>query len=170
MNILFLKSILFFVTNFYSLSFPAINGTNVPTNNFRGKKLLLVNIATGSRWVSQIGELEQLQKQYRDSLIVIGFPSNSFNHESRSNGEIKQFCHSNYNVSFLLAKKGQVKGPDKQPIYNWLSTVGENGAMDGEVIGDFQKYLISAEGSLIGVFAPTVNPLDSLIQNAILER
>ena len=92
-------------SSIYSITISNGPGTNIPLSNYQGKLILIVNIATGSDKVAQLGGLQQLKQQYGDSLVIIGFPSNSFGHESRNNAEIKQFCESNYGVSFLLAAK-----------------------------------------------------------------
>lgn len=154
-------------SSIYGLSVPDTQGGSIDFNELRGKKLLLVNIATGSARAGQLGELQQLQQQYSDSLIVIGFPTDDFSHESRSNADIKTFCQSQYGVSFLLAAKASVKGGALQPAYGWLTRQSENGIMDGEVQDDFQKYLVSSQGQLIGVFAGQVSPLDQQVTDAI---
>lgn len=154
----------------YSLQFVDSNGATVSMSSFQGKKILLVNIATGSTRVNQLGQLQQLKQQYGDSLVIIGFPSNSFGHEARTDQQISAFCQSTYGVTFLLAAKNPVTGAAKQPVYNWLSSITENGTMDGEPGGDFQKFLLNSEGKIIGVFAPSVSPLDSVIINAINEN
>ncbi len=157
----------FIITSFYSLQFTNIDGQQVNMNSFQGKKVLLVNIATNDSHVSQLSGLQQLQTMYADSLVVIGFPSNSFGNESRTNAEIKQFCSTNYGVTFLLAEKKEITGSSIQTVYNWLKLPSENGALDGSVVEDFQKFLIDKEGNIVGTFSPKVDPLSPLIQNAI---
>ncbi len=156
-----------FVSSIYNISYTNIDGNTVSLNAYQGKKILLVNIATGSNKVGQLAQLQQLQLQYQDSLVVIAFPSNSFNHEPQTNAQIKQFCHDNYNNTFLLGQKIAVTGSGIHPLYNWLASSSENGVMPVPISTDFQKILISGEGALIGVFAPTITPMDSTIINAI---
>lgn len=170
MNQLLLGIVAFWVTSFYSLQFTDNNSATVSMNNYQHKKILLVNIATNSPRVGQLAELQQLQEQYADSLIVLAFPSNSFNNESRSDSAIKQFCASTYGITFTIAKKNPVSGTGVQSIFNWFTKQSENGIMDAPVRGDFQKFLIDKEGTLIGVFAPSVSPMDSIIQTAIIEN
>lgn len=158
----------FFFGSIYTYQFTDAEGTVVNMNTFQGKKILLVNIATGSGRISQLAGLQQLHQQYGDSLVIIAFPSNSFGKEQREDAAIKEFCQANYGVSFRIASKKPVTGAQIQPIYNWLNQAGENGVMNGAVIGDFQKFLISAEGQIIGVFAPAVSPLDTQLINAII--
>jgi glutathione peroxidase len=153
--------------NFHSLSFQNVDGNTVNMSSYQGKKVLLVNMATGSNKVSQLAGLQQLQQQYGDSLMVIVFPSNSFGHESRSNSEIKQFCQTNYNSTFIIAEKSAVTGSGNHPVFSWLADKMKNGEMDAVTGGDFQKFLVDKDGMLIGVFSPKVSPTDSEIIEAI---
>lgn len=156
-----------FITSIYSLSFTDTDGNTVTMNQFQGKKILLVNIATGSPRVNQLADLQQLQQQYGDSLVIIAFPSNSFGNESRSDAAIKQFCRSNYGATYRIAAKNSVLATGLQPIYSWLADISENGMMTGVVGGDFQKFLIDKEGNLVGVFSPSVKPTHSSVISAI---
>ena len=167
MSKLLISVLIFFQTSIYSLNFFASSGEQVSMNSYKGKKILLVNIATGSKHVGQLQELEQLQQQYKNSLVIIAFPSNSFANEARSDAEIKQFCESTYHTSFVIAGKAGVAGSEVQPVYRWLTLQSENGVMQGEVKGDFQKYLIDEKGNLVGVFAPAVSPMDLQVTDAV---
>lgn len=170
MQILSMLVCLIVNSSIYSLQFQDIDGTTVSMNQYQGKKILLVNIATGSSRVDQLAGLQQLHQQYGDSVVIIGFPSNSFGHESRSNEEIKQFCQTNYGVTFLIASKNPVTGTGIQSIYNWLTDIGENEMMGDPVGRDFQKYLISSSGQLIGLFGPSVEPMSSELTNQIINQ
>jgi glutathione peroxidase len=163
----FIAIISFFVTSIYSLEYTDIAGNTVSMGTCQNKKVLLVNIATAGPRTQQLAGLQQLQQHYGDSLIIIAFPSNSFGHEPKSNSEIKQFCQTNYAATFRIAQKKPVTGNNAQTIYKWLADKNENKAMMGTVNGDFTKFLIDKDGSLIGVFSPAVEPMDMLIQNAI---
>lgn len=154
--------------NFHSLSFHNTDGNIVSMNSFPGKKVLIVNIATGSDKVNQLAGLQQLQQQYGDSLVVIVFPSNSFGHESRSNSEIKQFCQSGYSSTFIIAEKSSVSGTGINTVFNWLANVSQNGEMNAPAGGDFQKFLVDKDGMLMGVFSPKISPTDSGLIAAIL--
>ena len=137
----------FFVVNFYSLQFQAADGALVSMSSFQGKKILLVNIATGSNHTGQMAGLQQLQQQYADSLVVIAFPSNSFGGEPRSNADILLFCQGTYNTTFRIVAKSSITGPDIHPVYRWLSQQTENGSVNLSIGGDFQKVLISSEAA-----------------------
>jgi glutathione peroxidase len=155
------------ISSFYSLSFQDSNGTTIAMSSFSGKKVLLVNIATGSSRVGQLAGLQQLQGQYGDSLVIIVFPSASFGAETRNDAEIKAFCQANYYTTFTIAAKGNVAGTNLQPVYDWLFKVTENGDMDLAIGGDFQKVLIGKDGKIEGIFSPKLEPTDSLLINAI---
>ncbi len=154
-------------TSFHSLSFTTSEGTSVSLSQYQGKKIMLVNIATGSERVSQLAELQQIQQTYSDSLVIIAFPSNSFGNETRTNAEIKQFCQSSYGASFLIAAKNPVSGAGLQPVYNWLFNATENGDTSIPIVADFQKVIIDKDGYILGVFGPTVGPTHSSIINTI---
>ena len=159
--------LLFFVTDFYQIPYTTINGVHNTMASLKGRKILIVNIATTSSRVDQLRALEQLQQQFSDKLTIVVIPSNSFGHEPKSNREIDSFCRNTYHTSFLLAEKSSVKGNDISPVYDWLADQNKNGVMNGRVVGDFQKFLIDENGQLEGAFGPTVDPLDASIQNAI---
>lgn len=157
----------FLLTSFYSLQFQDVNGSTINMSSFQGKKVLLVNIASNSSLVSQIGQLQQLKQQFGDSLVVIAFPSNSFGNEPKTNTEIKQFCEATYNSTFIIASKGAVAGTGLLPVYDWLSKTIDNGDADLVIAGDFQKVLIAKDGSIQGTFSPKVSPLHPSIIQAI---
>lgn len=162
-----LLSVMLFTGGIYEYTVVSVTGTDINLETFQGKKILIVNVATGSPRAYQLRELQQLQELYSDSLIVIGFPSNSFGSENRSNLEIKEFCRLMHGATFLLAAKGPVRGDSIQPVYQWLTREGENGLLNSVVKGDFQKYLIDKSGNLQGVFSGSVSPLSAEITNLV---
>lgn len=155
------------LVNIFTLQFQDSQGNTVNMSNFQNKKILLVNIATGSPRVNQLAGLQQLQQQYGDSLVVIAFPSNSFGNESRSDAEIRQYCLGNYNTTFIIAAKSTVTGTGMNALYNWLSKSTDNGDMNLTIGGDFQKVLIGKDGSILGVFSPKLDPTSTEITDAI---
>lgn len=153
----------------YTYEVNGANGASIDFDVFRNRKILLVNIATGSIRANQIGELQQLQELYGDSLVIVAFPSNSFGNEPRTNAEIAAFCDQNYGATFYIAEKNSVEGPQKQPIYKWLASPSQNGVLSGIVAADFHKFLIGSDGSLMGSYASMVSPMDSVLLKAILD-
>jgi glutathione peroxidase len=156
-----------YTSSIYSFKIEGWNHESIDFNDFRGKKILVVNIATGSARVSQVAALQQLQDLYRDSLVVIGFPSNSFGNETMAEEQLRHYYAIEFGAEFRMAAKNSVNGSDIQPIYFWLTRKSENGGADSEVNSDFQKYLIDVDGTLIGLFSGELSPLDAHIVNAI---
>lgn len=160
----------FLTTSIYSIHFNGINGEDKNFGQYQGKKILIVNIATGSDEVSQIGQLQQLYQLYHDSLEIVAFPSNSFGHEPKTNAEIKQLCEEVFHTTFTLAQKGAVAGPNAIPIYQWLASQAQNGVVNGTVVQDFQKFLVDKQGAIIGIFNPETDPMSAAIRDAITEN
>lgn len=160
-----------YLTSIYTLQYTSLNGTEVNISQFKGKKMLLVNIASQSPYAAvQVPQLEQLYQQYKDSLVVIGFPSNDFGNEPRTNEELKLLMQNTYHVSFPVTVRSGVKdSTGVHPVYSWLQHKEQNGDVHTTVKGDFQKYLVDGDGMIIGIFSPQVNPLDSSIIKAITQ-
>ncbi len=156
-----------FLVNFNSLSYNNTNGNSINMNSYAGKKIMLVNIATGSEKIGQLAQLKQLQQQFADSLVIILFPSNSFGKESRTDVQINQFCQNSYNFAFKIAKKSNVLGPSANNVYKWLAQKSQNGDMDAIVGKDFQKFIISKTGDIIGEFSSKISPMDASITTLI---
>ena len=161
-----------FTTSIYTQQFTTLSGTPVSLSQYQGKKMLLVNIASGSEHAAtQIPQLEQLYQQYKDSLVVIAFPSNDFGNESRNDADIKLLLQNTYHTSFPVSVSTGVKDStaNTHAIYHWLQNQSENGSMDTKVKKDFQKYLIDKNGTMLGVFSAKTNPMDNAIINAITQ-
>jgi glutathione peroxidase len=151
----------------YSLSFMDNQGHIIPFSRFQGKKILLVNTASGSSRTRQYASLERLYQQYKDSLVIIAFPSNDFGHEAGSDSTIRQGVTSQFNIHFILAAKISVTGGARDPLYQWLTHSTLNGIKDNEVGGDFYKFLIDQSGHWIGVFSDMVDPMSDEMLNGI---
>ena len=155
--------------SFYSLRATTINGAAFDFTQLKGKKVLLVNTASNCSYTGQYDELENLYRNYKDKLIVIGFPANDFSSQEKgSDKEIEQFCKQNYNVSFPLMKKGTVKKNEmQQEVFKWLTDAAKNGWNEQQPVWNFSKYLVDENGNLVNYFAPAVSPLDKEIITAI---
>lgn len=147
--------------NLYDFKVEDINGEVFDFSTLKGKKVLIVNVASKCGLTPQYTQLQELYDKYKDSnFVVIGFPANNFNgQEPRSNEEIKTFCTLNYNVEFPMMSKIDVKGDDKAPIYKWLTEKNENGLFDAEVQWNFQKFMVDESGNLIDYVSPRESPL-----------
>ncbi len=155
------------LTGIFDLHFTDINGNQINLADYQGKKILFVNTASGSEFTPQYAGLEELSQQYKDSLVIIAFPSNNFNNELGTNEEIKDFVSTNYNAHFIVASKIDVIGENQDSIYQWLTRVVQNGVMDTDITNDFFKILINGKGNLIGVFDSSVDPMSNTIKEAI---
>ncbi|GAA4930324.1 hypothetical protein [Mucilaginibacter defluvii] len=155
------------IISIYSFSVQTLNGNTVSLSSYSGKKMLLVNIATGSPYKQQIAELQQLYNQYHDSLQIIAFPSNSFGHEPKDSAQLVQYFTDSVQVSFPVATLTYVSGNNLYPVYSWLANTAANGVSDVKITKDYQKILIDETGKITGLFNSRVSPLDSVIQNAI---
>ena len=156
------------LTSFYNLEANSIKGEVIKMDKFKGKKILLVNVASQCGLTPQYSDLEKLYQKYSDNLIVLGFPSNDFlRQEPGSNKEIANFCSKNYSVTFPLFEKAKVKGSKKHAIYQWLTDPKQNGWNKKGPSWNFTKYLINEEGKLIKRFSPRTLPLSDEIISLI---
>jgi glutathione peroxidase len=127
----------------YDLSFIDNNGTEIKLESFKGKNILIVNTASHCGYTSQYEDLQKIQS---DNTVVIGFPCNQFgNQEPGSNQEIKDFCTTNYGITFPISQKVEVNGPNAHPIYKYC----KDKAADGKDIAwNFEKFLVAKDGSI----------------------
>ncbi len=162
------RELMFELKSFYDLKVNSIDGKEIQFSQFKGKKVLCVNVASKCGFTPQYEKLQALSEKYKDKLVVIGFPCNQFlNQESGSTQEIKEFCTKNYGVTFTLTEKIEVKGNAQHEVYEWLTNKIVNGKMDSEVKWNFQKYVIDEKGQLINFFSPKTDPMDAAIIAAI---
>jgi len=152
----------------YDLTVTLINGKQKSMKDFKGKKLLIVNVASQCGFTPQYEELEKLVKEHGDKLEVLGVPSNDFmGQEPGSNEAISKFCKEKYGVTFWLSEKVPVTGKEQSPLFQWLSDKDLNGWNDGSPRWNFTKYLIDETGELTNVFPSTVRPLSNDIVNQL---
>ncbi len=152
----------------YDISLKGITGKDINLNDFKGKKMLFVNVASKCGFTPQYEKLQELHEKYGDRLVVIGLPCNQFaDQEPGTHEEILQFCRLNYGVTFQLTEKINVKGPDQHPLYAWLTRKELNGVKDSEVKWNFQKYLVDEEGNFIDVFYSVTSPMSHKITSLL---
>lgn len=153
------------VASIYDIHINSLEGDSVDLSSFKGKKLLIVNVASKCGFTPQYKDLQDLSELYGEKLVIIGVPCNQFlNQEPGGAEEIATFCERNYGVTFLITEKVDVKGNEQHPLYAWLTEKSKNGSLDSEVKWNFQKYLITENGELEGVFGSKVNPMSEEIQ------
>ena len=136
---------------------------------FKGKKLLVVNVASKCGFTKQYADLQTLHDEHGDQVAIIGFPSNDFGgQEPGTAEEIAQFCQVNYGVTFPLFAKSSVKtGDDQHPLFAWLSTKEKNGWNEQAPTWNFCKYLVNERGELQTFFASAVRPTGPEMLDAI---
>jgi glutathione peroxidase len=153
----------------YDYTMTSLEGKEVPLASYKGKVLLIVNVASRCGNTPQYAGLEALWKKYGpEGLVVMGFPSNDFGkQEPGTDAEIGEFCSRNYGVTFPMFSKIVVRGEEQHPLYRYLTSPGSNPEFSGDVKWNFQKYLIGRDGAILGKFAPKTEPLSPEIESAV---
>ena len=147
------------VQNFHDFRVRTLEGDDFDLASLKGKKVMVVNVASKCGFTPQYKELQEMYQKYQGDLVIIGFPANNFaNQEPGTASEIRQFCSQNYGVTFPLMEKISVKGDDIHPLYEWLTSKEKNGVLDSEVKWNFQKYLIDEGGNLVDVMYSKEKP------------
>ena len=173
-------------TAIQTIPLKTITGQDATLGDYAGKVLLAVNVASKCGLTPQYTALEALYKDYKDKgLVVIGFPANNFGaQEPGTDAEITDFCTTNYGVDFPMFSKVTVVGPEKHPLYQALTTAKPDATGDGpmrerlkgfgvetggpgEVVWNFEKFLIGKDGTVAARFAPDIAPDDAIITQAI---
>lgn len=146
-----------------------INGRDVPLAHYKGKVMLIVNVASRCGYTPQYADLEQLHRTYRDrGLAILGFPANNFgSQEPGTDAEIKTFCTTTYDVTFDMFSKISVKGKDQHPLYAWLTAGGGDKDLAGSVKWNFTKYLVDRNGRVIAKFGSGVKPMSEELVKAV---
>lgn len=148
----------------YDIAINALDGKPISLKDFKGKKILFVNVASECGFTSQYKELQTLSDTYADKLVVIGSPCNQFGKQEPGNAsQIQEFCQLNFGVTFLLTEKIDVKGSKQHPLYQWLTSEELNGKKSSSVKWNFQKYLVDEKGNLIDYYFSITNPMSSKI-------
>jgi glutathione peroxidase len=146
-----------------------IEGKDVKLDEYRGKVLLLVNVASKCGYTPQYEGLESIYRKYKDQgLVVMGFPANNFmGQEPGTNEEIKTFCSTRYNVTFPLFAKISVKGDTIHPLFQFLTSKATNPEFSGEISWNFNKFLVDRSGKVVNRFETKDKPESEKIVAAI---
>ena len=157
------------VTGPLDFTLKGIDGKDVDLAQYKGKVVLLVNVASECGYTPQYKGLQDLYEKYgKDGLVVIGVPSNDFGkQEPGSNADILKFCQTNYKVTFPLTEKVTVKGDDKVPLYKFLTAKETDPKFPGEVGWNFEKFLIGRNGEVVGRFKSGVAPDSAELVGAV---
>jgi glutathione peroxidase len=162
-------------TSIYEFTITDLDGRQVDLGSYKGRVLLVVNVASKCGFTPQYEGLQSLYETYKDKgLVVLGFPANNFLwQEPGSNDDIKAFCTRTYNVSFPMFAKISVKGSDQHPLYAFLTDKAANPAVEGKISWNFNKFLIGRDGRVIKQFGSRAKPqsqeLIAAIESALAE-
>jgi glutathione peroxidase len=149
----------------YDIPIHTLQGDDSSLGQYKGKTLLLVNVASKCGLTPQYEGLERLQKEYGDrGFSVVGFPCNQFmGQEPGTAEEIEQFCSTTYGVTFPLMEKIDVNGDDRHAIYSELTATADAGGEAGDIKWNFEKFLVSPAGEIVARYRPQVEPEDPTI-------
>ena len=152
----------------YDIKINDIRNQPISLSDFKGKKILFVNVASKCGFTKQYKELQELSEAYKDQLTIIGLPCNQFGSQEPGNEtQIQEFCDINFGVTFPLTEKVKVKGSKQHPLYNWLTSKSLNGEKNSKVRWNFQKYLVDEQGNLIDYFYSTTKPTSTKITSKL---
>jgi len=143
----------------YTFTLNSIDGKPAPLADYKGKVVLVVNVASQCGYTPQYSALEATYKKYKDQgFVILGFPANNFGaQEPGTNEEIKTFCTRKFNVTFPMYAKISVKGADQAPLYTYL-TKDTGSGLTGEIKWNFTKFLVDRNGNVVQRFEPAVTP------------
>ena len=155
-------------SKFYDFKMKSIDGEEVSLAQFKGKKVVVLNVASQCGYTPQYADWEKFYKENKEKVVVLGFPCNQFmGQEPGESADIKAFCEKNYGVTFPIFEKIDVKGDSKAPLYAWLTDKNQNGWNEQEPSWNFCKYLINEKGELVEFFASKIKPEDAEFQKAL---
>ncbi len=153
----------------YDFTMKDIDGKDQKLEQYKGKVIMIVNVASRCGNTPQYAGLQKIYQQYKDKgLVILGFPANNFlGQEPGSNEEIKQFCSVNYQVTFPMFSKISVKGKDIAPLYKYLTEKETNPEFAGDISWNFNKFLIDRQGKIVARFGSRTTPEDEEVVRAI---
>src|ERR1700744_5237652 len=153
----------------YDFTLKSIDGQPTPLSGYKGKVVLLVNVASRCGFTPQYTALESIYEKYKgQGLVIVGIPANNFGgQEPGTNEEIKKFCSNKYNVSFPMMSKVSVLGDDKTPLYAFLTDKSINPQIGGDIKWNFTKFLFDRNGKPVARFEPNVTPDSPQVVSAV---
>jgi len=153
----------------YDFTLNSIDGQPTPLSSFKGKVVLLVNVASRCGFTPQYTALESIYEKYKDrGFVIVGIPANNFGaQEPGTNQEIKTFCSAKYHVTFPMMAKVSVKGSDTTPLYQFLTDKNLHPDTGGEIGWNFTKFLVGPDGKVIARFDSAVEPDSAQVTGAI---
>lgn len=153
----------------YDFTLNSIDGQPAPLSSYKGKVVMLVNVASRCGFTPQYTALEATYEKFKDrGLVIIGVPANNFgSQEPGSNQEIKTFCSSKYHVTFPMMSKVSVKGDDRTPLYTYLTDKSTNPQTAGDIKWNFTKFLVDRNGNVVQRFESAVTPDSKEVVSAV---
>ena len=153
----------------YDYTAKDLAGREVKLSDYKGKVLLIVNIASACGFTPQLGGLEELYEKYKDrGFVVLGFPSNQFGgQEPLEKDAISEFCSVNYGVTFKIMEKTEVRGSDKNPVFKFLTDKKLNGKVGRAPLWNFFKYLVDRDGKVVDFYSSITTPMDAKLTKQI---
>ncbi len=150
--------------DFFAQNLLLTNGDELPLQTHKGKKVLVVNVASNCGFTAQYAELEALYQANKNTLLILGVPSNDFKgQEPGTDAQIAQFCQIGYGVTFPILKKQSVLKPNQNTLYQWLSSKSQNGWCEQEPVWNFSKYLVAEDGQLKCFMGPGIAPTSDIL-------
>ncbi len=159
---------MFAASSIYTFTLPSLDGEPMPLANFKGKVILVVNVASRCGFTPQYTGLEALYEKYKDQgFVILGFPANNFGgQEPGTNQEIKTFCSTKYSVTFPIYAKVSVKGADQTPLYQYLTKEADP-THTGDIKWNFTKFLVDRNGKVVQRFESAVTPESPEVVDAV---
>jgi glutathione peroxidase len=166
--VIMMAASLFAASSIYNFTLPSIDGKPMPLSDFKGKVILMVNVASRCGFTPQYSGLEALYEKYKDQgFVIVGFPANNFGaQEPGTNAEIKTFCSRKYSVTFPMYAKVSVKGADQTPLYTYLTKEADP-SHTGDIKWNFTKFLVDRNGNVVQRFEPEVTPDSPQVVSAV---
>jgi glutathione peroxidase len=166
--VLLMAGTIFAASNIYDFTLPNIDGKSMPLADFKGKVVLVVNVASQCGYTPQYTALEAIYEKYKaQGFVIVGFPANNFGaQEPGTNEEIKTFCTRKYSVTFPMYSKVSVKGDDQTPLYQYL-TKDTPAPIAGDIKWNFTKFLVDRRGTVVQRFESKVTPDSPEVTSAI---
>ena len=166
--LLIMATSLYAGSSLYSFTLNSIDGKPAPLAEYKGKVVLIVNVASQCGYTPQYSALEAIYEKYKDQgFVILGFPANNFGaQEPGTNEEIKTFCSRKYSVKFPMYAKISVKGDDQAPLYAYLTKQTSPG-ITGDIKWNFTKFLVDKNGNVVQLFEPAVTPDSKELTSAI---
>ena len=166
--LLIMATTLYAASSLYSFTLNSIDGKPAPLAEYKGKVVLIVNVASQCGYTPQYSALESIYEKYKDQgFVILGFPANNFGaQEPGTNEEIKTFCTRKYSVTFPMYAKISVKGDDQAPLYSYLTKETGPG-ITGDIKWNFTKFLVDRQGNVVQRFESAVTPDSPEVVSAI---